>query len=430
MTDTYTKFINYLLDTDFGLKEIIDLLPKLINKHIITFCHDDPDGVTSGILFKRLTDKLGIKNTLFFPYRFPLSIQEVSETKMLYPDTEALFIMDKGTIEEYNEFVRFYSKVIIVDHHPKIGTKFDNIIVFNPTLQNYIRTSNSFLVHIISTVFNNTNTYDDFICLVGLKCDWAIDPLNNEIPEFVSTFYNERILPNFSWLVKKDHSLRPTMFDIKNTTYSCLLNQIGELFFALTGGGFQYFYNSYNEKLKNIDQPKFCFENFVKEIEIKRVNNIDEFIDLLPNKEIIKLIYEYFLSDWSIVEKQFDQQTFLVKQIDDIEIFFFFGKNIKLMPMVGSKKLYEYSKGKDAVIIMFNFEDKNSLHLSFRGTTNKIHLGKIASSLADKSNSYFGQNLSSGGGHPFASECKIKAKNIDLLFVLKELINLLEQNEN
>jgi hypothetical protein len=427
MNNTYLNFINYLLENNDGLKKIYSFLPKFKGKHIVTFCHDDPDGVTSGILFKRLTDKLGIKNTLFFPYKFPLSKQEVENVKTSLSDTEVLFIIDKGTIDEYNDFIKFYPEVVVIDHHPKIGTKFDNITVFNPALQTYVRTSGSFLVHIISTLFNNTNMYDDFICLIGMKCDWAIDPLNNDIPEFVSTFYNDRILPRFSWLVEKNYSLRPTMFDIKNKDFSCLLNQIGELFFAITGGGFQYFYNSYNEKLKNIDQPKFCFENFVNEIKIEKVTNIDEFIDTLPNKEIIRIIYNYFLSDWTTAEQQFDNQTFLAKQIDNIKIFFFFGKNIKLMPMVGSKKLYEYAKGNDAAIIMYNFENEDSLHISFRGTTDKIHLGKIASSLADKSNVYFGENTSSGGGHPLAAECKIKTKNLDFLFIIKELISLLEQ---
>jgi len=426
MNTSYSNFIKYLLETNAGLKEIYNLIPKLKHKNVVTFCHDDPDGVTSAILFKRLTDKFEIKNTILFPYKFPLSKQEVIDIKTSLPETEVLFIIDKGTIEEYNNFVEFYPKVVVIDHHPKIGSNFDNIIIFNPALQTYVRTSASFLVHIVSTLFNNTNIYDDFICLIGLKCDWAIDPLNNDVPEFVSTFYNERILLSFNWLIEKNYNLRATMFDIKNNNFSCLLNQIGELFFAITGGGFQYFYNSYNEKLKNIDQPKFCFENFVSEIPLKKVNNIDEFINPLPNKEIIRVIYDYFLHDWSTVEQCFDHQTFLVKHIETIKIFFFFGKNTKLMPMVGSKKLYEFAKGSESVIIMFNFENENSLHISFRGTTDKIHLGKIASSLADKSNTYFGQNTSSGGGHPLAAECKIKTENLDFLFIFKELINLLE----
>ncbi len=427
MNKKYINFVQEQKTSNVGLQKIANLLLSLKDKQIVTFCHDDPDGVTSGIIFKRLTEKLGIKNILFFPYSFVLSKQEVLEIKEKY-SPEALFIIDKGTIQDYDYFAEIIKNVVVIDHHPKIGEQFDKIILYNPAIPNYVRTSGCLLVHILSTLFNNTNKYDDFICLIGMKCDWAIDLLNNDIAEFCLPFYEERIKPYYLWLEEKRNDLKPTMFDIKNQNITCLLNQISELFFAVTGGGFQYFYNSYNEKLKNIDQPKFCYETFLTEFEIKKFNNLNEFINFLPqqNKEIITLIYDLFLSDWQKTEKQFDEQTILSKETNAIKIFLFFAKDIKLMPMVGSKKLYQYKNNKDAVIIMFNIEKDESIHISFRGTTDKIHLGKIASSVADKLNSKLQDKTKiSGGGHPFAAECKIRNNSVDFLDVLYETINLL-----
>lgn len=427
MYKKYLDFVQQQKVSNVGLQKIVDLLLSLKDKQIVTFCHDDPDGITSGIIFKRLTDKLAIKNILFFPYSFVLSRKEVLEIKEKY-SPEALFIIDKGTIQDYNSFAEIIKNVVVIDHHPKIGEQFDKIILYNPAIPTYVRTSGCLLVHILSTLFNNTNKYDDFICLIGMKCDWAVDPLNNDIAEFCLPFYEERIKPYYLWLEEKRNDLKPTMFDIKNQNITCLLNQISELFFAVTGGGFQYFYNSYNEKLKNIDQPKFCYEAFLTEFEIKKFNNINEFINFLPqqNKEIITLIYDLFLSDWEKTEKQFDEQTILSKEINGIKIFLFFGKDIKLMPLVGSKKLYQYKNDKDAVIIMFNIEKDGSIHISFRGTTDKIHLGKIASSVADRLNSKLQDKTKiSGGGHPFAAECKIKNNSVDFLDVLYETINFL-----
>ncbi|MCS7227821.1 MAG: hypothetical protein NZ839_02515, partial [Endomicrobia bacterium] len=339
----YTNFVKQHLNTNSNLKKIVELLPKLTNEQIVTFAHDDPDGVTSAIIFKRLTDKLGIKNEVFFPNTFVLSKAEVEEVKKLY-EPKALFILDKGTLQSYNdELFKIIPTIIVIDHHPKIGENFDKINIFNPAMYTYIRTSNSLLIHIIATLLQNTNIYDDFICLIGLKCDWACDPLNNDIPEFCIPFFEDKILPNFSWILEKRNDLRPTMFDIKDQTHTCLLNVISELFFAITGGGFQYFYNSYDEKLKFVNQPKLCFDSFLPEIKLNKFLNIEEFINRVENNEIIKLIYRYFISDWDTTEKMFDNQTILTKVINDTKIFFFFGKNVKLMPMVGSKKLYQYA---------------------------------------------------------------------------------------
>jgi len=71
-------------------------------------------------------------------------------------------------------------------------------------------------------------------------------------------------------------------------------------------------------------------------------------------------IYINFYQIGQLQKNNLISKFFSVKQI-------VFGKNIKLMPMVTSKKLYEHPKKKDKVIVIL------------------------------------GQNLSSGGGHLFTS---------------------------
>lgn len=429
MNSRYKDFVQQQLNSNSGLRKIVEFLPTLKNKQIVTFAHDDPDGITSAIIFKRLTDKLDIKNEVFFPYTFPLSIEEVQDVKKNY-NPHSIFILDKGTLQHYNDDLpKIVNNIVVVDHHPAIGSKFDKIIIYNPAIQNYLRTSNSLLIHIISTVFQNTTQYDDFICLIGMKCDWACDPLNNDIPDFCNPFFEDRILPNFKWLIEKRTNIRPTMFDIKNQTISCLLNSVSELFFALTGGGFQYFYNSYDEKLRFVDQPKFCFNSFLSDINLTEFSTTDEFVNRVQNNEIIKLIYQYFVNDWENTEKKFDNQTIFSGIVKGVKIFFFFGNDVKLMPMVGSKKLYEYAGNNEAAIIMFNIESDSNIHISFRANTDKIHLGKVASQLADVLNSFLPDKSGvSGGGHPFAAECKIKSSQIYFISVLEQIIKILSSN--
>lgn len=97
------------------------------------------------------------------------------------------------------------------------------------------------------------------------------------------------------------------------------------------------------------------------------------------------------------------------------------------MPMVGSKKLYQYKDDSDAIIVMFNIEENKDIHISLRGATEKIHLGKIASSIAEKLNSNLeDKSKISGGGHPLAAECKIKQEAVSFLDVFLETLNFLK----
>lgn len=424
----YNEFVEKQKSNFPHLEKIVNLLKSLKGKKIITFSHDDPDGVTSASVFKRLTDKLGIENKILFPTKYELSEQEVKDAINKYYYPSAIFILDKGTIEYYKNYVEIVKNIVIIDHHPVIGNNFENLLVFNPSIEKYTQCSGSLLLNILFNLFESSKEEEDFITLIGLKSDWAIDPLNNIIPEFVKPFYEYKIIPKFEFLVVPEENLSSTIFEITSRQKSNLLNHLAQLFFAITGGGFQYFYNDRSIKLKDIYQPEFCFNIFMNKLKIEKFSTIDEFINLLNDKEKVSLIYEYFLDDIKSTENLFDQNTVLGKKINDVELYLFFGKQVRLMPMVGSVKLYEYAKGKEAAIIMFNIEKNGSVHISFRGNTDKIHLGKLANDTAQTLVKEFGHpNEITGGGHPRAAELRTRESGVCYVDILKTFFELVKK---
>ncbi|MFQ3675349.1 MAG: hypothetical protein SNJ64_02250 [Endomicrobiia bacterium] len=422
----YKEFLEMQVSQNDHLKKILELIKSLKGKKILTFTHDDPDGVTAGAIFKRLTDKLGIENKVFLPPKFEVSKEEIEFAIKNSYKPDAIFIIDKGTIEHYKNFVSLVNNVVIIDHHPAIGKDFGDLFIYNPSLKTYTRCSGSLLVHNISTLLDMTQQMEDFLSLIGLRSDWAIDPMNNDIPEFNRSFFEDRVKVQFADLIVAKDGTTPTMFEIASRQKSCVLNQISELVFAITGGGFQYFYNNYDEKLNNINQPEFCFQNFVKGFEIKNFSSLEQFIDVLPHKDIVKLIFKYYKMDWENTEADFDKNTILAGKINGVLVFLFFGKQVRLMPMVGSIKLYKFLDGQEGVICMINAESDGGVHISFRGNTDKVHLGNIASTIATNLVKKFGfPDEITGGGHPRAAEMKTRKSGVSYIDVMKEFFSLL-----
>lgn len=423
---SYEKFLDMQVSNNEQLRKILELLKSLKGKKILTFTHDDPDGVAGGAIFKRLTDKLGIENKVFLPPKFEVSKEEIEFAIKNNYEPETIFIIDKGTIEHYKNFISLVSKVVIIDHHPAIGKDFGDLLIYNPSLKTYTSCSGSLLVHNISTLLGMAQQVEDFLALVGLRSDWAMDPINNDIPEFVKPFFEDRVKQQFSGLVSSKDGIKPTMFEIISRKKSCVLNQIAELIFAITGGGFQYFYNDYDEKLKNINQPEFCFQIFVNGFEIKNFDSLEQFIEVLPNKDMVQLIFKYYIADWEKTSADFDKNTILSGKINGVLVFLFFGKQVRLMPMVGSIKLYKFLDGQEGIICMINVESDGGVHISFRGNTDKIHLGDIASTIAANLVKKFGfLNEITGGGHPRAAEMKTRKSGVSYIDVMKEFFALL-----
>lgn len=415
----YSESVAEQLKKSEGLRKIIKLLKDIKGKKCLVYLHDDPDGITAGALIFRLLKKLGAEITYKIPETMELEKTRLEDDLRL-TTYDLLFIIDKATMGYYNEYSDLVKDVVIIDHHPLIGVLPEKCVVFNPSVSNYTFCSAAILCNMISEALNLRNTLDDFLTLIGLKSDWAIEPATDIIAPFVKPFYDD-VIKKFPELVKKISS-RSTMFEVNQREKTTVLNQIAEFYFALSGGGFQYFYNDKIPELKNKKQVEFAFETLLN-LKADDYKSLDDFMGQMSNKNLAEKIYQCFLDDWNKSKNMFDNVVLLDK-IDGVSIYLFVGNNVALLPMVGSVKLYEL--GNPAVLIMLNWlGDENGVHISFRANTDKIHSGNIASKLTEKLVAKFGfKGIISGGGHPRAAEFRTRTSGVSLLNVLSEFLHI------
>ena len=126
-----------------------------------------------------------------------------------FPQAKAIFLLDKGTLPPYNDFAQKLP-VYIIDHHPTAAVP-DKCVSFNPAVPAYVQCSASILAHGIATLAQTRDEFDDLLCLIGLKGDWAIEPVTGFIADFVRPFFVNygKNFKNLMTLVKE----RPTMFE-------------------------------------------------------------------------------------------------------------------------------------------------------------------------------------------------------------------------
>lgn len=381
----------------------------------IIFAHDDPDGVTSAAILCRYLKKIKTPYHIFFPHYYELTLKELKEVLKKIRNPTDLYIVDKGTIGYYQNYKKYIKNITIIDHHQVQGTP-KNCVIINPNIsRKYTLTSTSYLMF---NYVKDTSSYDEFLTLIGLKSDWIINPAIDFTSPYCEKFYLKCKIkyPN---LFKKVKST-PTLFDTPFTKYTTLLNKIAEFYFALTGGGFQYFY------LKNVNQPQLAFNVLLKEMNIGRIKSLNDYIEKLPKNVICQKIYSFFLKDWERSYKKFDS-TILFDVMNETKIFLFIGENVPLMPFVGSFRLQEFSGNKKAAIIMINKtkDPKVGIHFSFRSNTDELNVGKLAILLAEKLISkYNNRGVISGGGHPRAAECKTRSSGIAFYDALKIFLDV------
>ncbi len=427
----YSEFVKKELKRIKALK-VTDLIDSLRGRRVLVYCHDDPDGLTSGVIFKRLLTKKGVSCDIKIPGVMELGKDEL-QGDVSNKDYGAVFVLDKATMGYYSEYASMVPNFTVIDHHPLIGDNPENIFVINPQIHGeYKGCSTSFIVHMISTFMGESDRYDDYLNLIGLKGDWTIEPATDYVSPYVELFYRERGISQFGNLVKKIDS-RPTMFEVEQRKKTTLLNQITELYFALGGGGFQYFYNNRDKSLSDIEQPEFTFkllEEGTKNFEPEKLDTLDDYIRSTGKAEIINLIFKYFSQDWKKTSKSFSNFTH-VSRMGETEIYLFKGKDVRLMPMVGSvylNNLKQHSGSNKVFFIMVDEQSSGKIHFSMRSTTDKVHAGKICSNLSDRLVGEFGhRDQITGGGHPFAAECKTGDSGVEMQDAMEVLNNLLRE---
>jgi hypothetical protein len=430
--ESYRSQWEALATKDKGLAEILKVVEKP-DGHALVFSHDDPDGITSGLIFKRMLEKKGWKVSLKMPAGFLLSGKQLDEALVEVSKPKAIFLLDKGTLVNYSDFGKKFP-VYIVDHHPTPKPPTD-CVMFNPSLEKYTPCSTSILAHGIATLANTRDTLDDFLCLLGLKGDWAIEPVKGILVDFAKPFFVEfgQSFKNLFTLIKE----RPTMFDAEQREHTCLLSRISEFVHGVGGGGFQYFYNDREESLKNVDHPHLiatALEKLgTKSEALKEITSLESFVRLLeePERSTLSKIFLYFLQDWEKASKLLDSATRAVK-LDETTIYLFVGGKVPLLPMIGSIKLFDLKLvGKDplAQIIMVSSVSSDYTHISVRGTGDRVHSGKFCGQMQDLLQKKYEKfkDCISGGGHPRAAECTIRTAEVPFITVMKHVIEQISE---
>ncbi len=431
----YEKFVKEEFNNN-NWQGVAESFRGIKNKNVLIFTHDDPDGLTSGAILKELVENVGGRAVVKLPPTYELD-ESLLDSELAKDDYGAVIVSDKGTVSYYDEYVDKVDKFIIIDHHPPIG-EVKKCLLINPNINGYYSCSTSYLAHMLMTYLEYGSKYDDFLALVGLKGDWAVKPAVDEISDYVKCFYRERIEDHFGNLIEKIRS-RPTMFEFTQREYTTLLNQITELYFAIGGGGFQYFYNDRDDNLSELDHAKFSFD-IIKE---QRDNfgfiswrTLEDFINDTADPFKIRKIFGYFKEDWDKTMNLFSGNTSLVYTFGNTDIYKFEGENIPLMPMAGSvynNELKRNSGDKEVLFIMINRETGGGVHFSLRSTAGGIHSGKFCSNLASRLVEKFNnKDEITGGGHPFAAECKTRKSGVsyeEALEVFRGLINDMKKAE-
>jgi hypothetical protein len=409
---------------------VADSFKDMEGDNVLIFTHDDPDGLTAGVILKKLVEEIGGKVTVKLPPTYELD-EGLLDSELAKDDYDAVIVSDKGTMGYYDDYVGKVDKFIVIDHHPPIG-EVKECLLINPNVGAYYGCSASYMAHMLMTYLGYESKYDDYMALVGLKGDWAVKPAMDDISDYVKDFYQERITGTFDNLIKKIES-RPTMFEFMQREVTTLVNQISELYFALGGGGFQYFYNDRDSDLADLDHALFSFEVMEDQREnfnYSRWNTLDDFIDDTTDPKKVIKIFDYFKSDWEKTMKLFSGKTDLIETFGNTDIYKFEGENILLMPMAGSiynNDLSEKSGDNEVLFIMINAEPAGGVHFSLRATSPNIHAGKICSNLSALLVEKFGhKDQITGGGHPFAAECKTRNSGVSYEDALEVFNNLLE----
>lgn len=421
-----------LKENNQGLQKILEVIEKPQGTALV-FSHDDPDGITSGLIFKRVLQKKGWKVAIRFPEGFMLQPDQLEKAMQECPEAKAIFLLDKGTLAPYNNYAAKLP-VYIIDHHPTPNAP-EKCTFFNPSLPAYTWCSTSILAHGIASLAGAREEFDDFLCLMGLKGDWAIEPVKGILADFAKPFFVEfgQNFKNLLTLVKE----RPTMFDAEQRDHTCLLSRVTEYVHATGGGGFSYFYNDREASLKNVNHPE-CIATALEAIadkmsSIRAIKSLEDFVALLPNPQQgnLKKIFAYFLQDWENANRMLDSSARALK-LEDTSIYLFVGPKVPLLPMIGSIKLFELKMNagdKLAQIIMVSSVSNDYTHVSVRGSGDRVHSGKICGELQDSMQQRYAdyKDKISGGGHPRAAECTVKTDKVPFMNVLTRVTEVLSE---
>ena len=419
-----------------GLKNLLKKLEDVKGKRVLLFGHDDPDGTSSTSIIKRVLEKKGASFVhTVFPEGFDVFPYEI-EAESKYGPFDLFVSVDKGSKDGLDKIVEMGLDTLAIDHHFLMG-EIKKATLFNSLLTKRSYCSGSYLCLIVSTLLGCVEPIDEFDALIGLKADFAIDPTSGNFggADFVKPWIEE-IKPRWENLFKEIPGTA-TLFDTAQREKTTLLSQIAEVYFAVTGGAFQYFYPD-DPILGKLNQPLLCFEENLKlntKIDkLKKVNSLEDFMKLIDKREAWQRAYDLFKRNWSDVVKKMETAV-PIGRANDATIYLFVSDKLPLIPMVGGIALAEKVKKNadgEGMIFMINTEitsqGKLGTHFSLRATSDKIHVGKICQASAARLNEVFNNPTEiSGGGHPRAGECRTRNAGVPHGIALYHGISLLRE---
>lgn len=344
-----------------------------------------------------------------FPPRFVLERDDVERVLREAP-VDLLVVIDKGTSEKIDRIVELVPEIVVIDHHPKMG-EIRRATWYNPCAElqrPYV--SASMLCHMIARALGETSAADDFDAVVGLKADWAIDPTcgNDGAADYVEPFvrHARAVFPDLFGITPG-----ATLFDFRQREESSVLSKIAELYFALTGGGGQYFFD--HEDLAGIHQPRLAFESSLGlRGEISRIGSIDDFLALVPRPGPVRACLQEYRRAWEFARGKIESMR-LFLEIGDTAVYVFRTEELPLMPMVGSVAIGERIRldGKANGVIVMIAHGESGSHVSLRATGGEIDVGRICAELERRLTARIGATPGiSGGGHPNAGDCRTDAR--------------------
>jgi single-stranded DNA-specific DHH superfamily exonuclease len=99
---------------------VADSFKDMEGDNVLIFTHDDPDGLTAGVILKKLVEEIGGKVTVKLPPTYELD-EGLLDSELAKDDYDAVIVSDKGTMGYYDDYVGKVDKFIVIDHHPPIG---------------------------------------------------------------------------------------------------------------------------------------------------------------------------------------------------------------------------------------------------------------------------------------------------------------------
>ncbi len=419
-----------------GLRKVLEKLENVAGKKVLLFGHDDPDGITSAAIITRVLEKKGAaKIHTVLPEGFDVFPHEI-EAEAKHGPFDLFVCVDKGSKDGLDRIVEMGLDVVAIDHHFLMG-EIKKATIFNSLITKRSYCSGSFLCLIVSTLLGCATEVDEFDALVGLKADFAIDPPSGNLggADFVRPWIEE-IRPRWENLFREIPG-KSTLFDVSQREKTGVLSLVTEVYFAVTGGAFQYFYPE-DPILGKLNQPLLCLREDLKvakrTAELKTIDSLESFMALLEEREAWQRAYDLFKRDWVDVATRMETAV-SIGNANGASIYLFVSDRLPLIPMVGGIALADKLKkngGGDGIIFMINTEitsaGKLGTHFSLRGTSEKIHVGKICAATAARLNKVYNNPREiSGGGHPRAGECRTRNAGVPHGEVLCEGIALLRE---